>query len=182
MPSAYNLVACFVSLPAAPPGIPSVLWADVGAFSFPQPWLPPKGFLVGYLQFPATFSSSSSSLVSFAVPVAHPARFPTLCKRDLTALSSARPWLPTTGFLAGCLRFPATFSSLSSSLGSFSVPVTYPTRFPDLFKPALAALYSVCVAWNTFSSARASSNFLTAPSNSSSTCKITVAPSAASSP
>ena len=37
LPSAGNVVACFVNRPAAPPGIPSFLGADVSAFSFPQP-------------------------------------------------------------------------------------------------------------------------------------------------
>ena len=36
LPSAVKLVACFVNIPAAPPGFPNIIGADVGAFSFPQ--------------------------------------------------------------------------------------------------------------------------------------------------
>ena len=37
LPCVGNVVACFVNIPGNPPGIPSVLGDDVGAFSFPQP-------------------------------------------------------------------------------------------------------------------------------------------------
>ena len=49
---------------------------NVFAFQLLQPWLPPTGFLAGWLWFPAAFYSSSSSSGPFTILVAYPARFP----------------------------------------------------------------------------------------------------------
>ena len=69
---------------------PAIFEHALAAIYFSQPRLPPIGFVAGCLQFPSVFSSSLSSLGSFAVPVAYPAMFLDLCECDLAALSSSR--------------------------------------------------------------------------------------------
>ena len=179
-PSSGNVVACLVNLPALPLRIPSVLGANVGSFSFYQPLFPPTGFLSVCLQITAGYSFSSS-FGSFDSPVAYPARFPLFSERALAAIYFYQPRLLPIGFVAGCLRFPSKFSSSSSSLGSFSVPVLYPVMLLALCEHALADLSSARSLSNEISSTRAASSYLSPPSNSLSPCNISLVSSAASS-
>ena len=78
--------------------------------------------------FPAfcLFPSSGNVVACLINHPALPTQIPSILGADVGSFSFPLPWFPLTGFLAGCLRIPAAYSSSSSSSGSFDSPVSYP--------------------------------------------------------
>ena len=128
-PCCYPAVSAAI-FPVPPPHLfpPPIVFCRIG-FS-------PISTLCSALAFfPAFFLFTSSvNVVAYLVNCPSlPPWIPSVLGANVGSFSFSHPWFPPKGFLAGCLRILAAYSSSSSSSGSFDSPVAYPARFPLFF-------------------------------------------------